>query len=63
MESKMDMREYCKMQVERSKDHLSKHLDYMIDEIEEEHRHFTMSEIKELKDILEAMHHARELMM
>ena len=58
----MDMREYCKMQVERAKDHLSKHIDYMIDELEDEHRHFTQTEIRELKDALEAMRHAHELM-
>lgn len=58
----MDMREYCKMQVERAKDHLSKHIDYMIDELEEDHRHFTQTEIRELKDALEAMRHAHELM-
>ena len=50
------------MQVERAKDHLSKHIDYMIDELEDEHRHFTQTEIRELKDALEAMHHAHELM-
>ena len=58
----MDMREYCKMQVERAKDHLSKHIDYMIDELEDEHLHFTQTEIRELKDALEAMRHAHELM-
>ena len=58
----MDMREYCKMQVERAKEHLSKHIDYMIDELEDEHRHFTQTEIRELKDALEAMHHTHELM-
>lgn len=58
----MDMREYCKMQVERAKEHLSKHIDYMIDELEDEHRHFTQTEIRELKDALEAMRHAHELM-
>ena len=58
----MDMREYCKMQVERAKDHLSKHIDYMIDELEDEHRHFTQSEIKELKEALEAIGHAHNLM-
>ena len=58
----MDMREYCKMQVERAKDHLSKHIDYMIDELEDEHRHFTQSEIKELKEALEAINHAYNLM-
>ena len=58
----MDMREYCKMQVERAKDHLSKHIDYMIDELEDEHRHFTQSEIKELKEALEAINYAHNLM-
>ena len=58
----MDMREYCKMQVERAKDHLSKHIDYMIDELEDEHRRFTQSEIKELKEALEAISHAHNLM-
>ena len=58
----MDMREYCKMQVERAKEHLSKHIDYMIDELEDEHRHFTQSEIKELKEALEAINHAHNLM-
>ena len=61
-ERAMEMREYCKMQVERARDHLSKHVDHVIDELEEDHRHFTMSEIKELKDALEALHHAHELM-
>ena len=58
----MEMREYCKMQTERARDHLAKHIDHMIDELEDERRHFTMSEIRELKDALEALHHAGELM-
>ena len=58
----MDMKEYCKMQVERAKEHLSKHIDHMIDEMEDDHRHFTQTEIRELKDALEAMRHAHELM-
>ena len=58
----MDMREYCEMQVERAKEHLAKHIDHRIDALEDEHRHFTMSEVRELKDALEAMHHAHELM-
>ena len=58
----MDMKEYCKMQIERSKDHLAKHLDHLMDQLEDEHRHFTMSEIREIKDALEALHHASEMM-
>lgn len=58
----MEMREYMKLQVERAKEHALKHIDYMIDELEDEHRHFTQTEIRELKDALEAMRHAHELM-
>ena len=58
----MDMREYCRMQVERAKDHAAKHIDYMLDELEEEHRHLTSTESKELKDLMWVIHMAHELM-
>ena len=58
----MDMREYCRMQVERAKDHAAKHIDYMLDELEEDHRHFTSTESKELKDLMWVIHMAHELM-
>lgn len=58
----MDMAQYCKMQVERAHEHLAKHIDYMIDELEDEHRHLTMSEIREMRDALQAMHAAHELL-
>ena len=59
----MDMREYCRLQVERAKDHAAKHIDYMLDEVEEDHRHFTMTEVKELKDLMWVIHMSHELMM
>lgn len=58
----MDMREYCRMQVERAKDHAAKHIDYMLDELEEDHRHLTSTESKELKDLMWVIHMAHELM-
>lgn len=58
----MDMREYCKMQVERAKDHAAKHIDYMLDEVEEDHRHLTQSEVKELKELMWVIHMSHELM-
>ena len=58
----MDMREYCRMQVERAKDHAAKHIDYMLDELEEDHRHLTSTESNELKDLLWVIHMAHELM-
>lgn len=59
----MDMREYCRMQVERAKDHAAKQIDYMLDELEEDHRHLTMTETKELKDLMWVIHMSHELMM
>ena len=58
----MDMREYCRMQVERAKDHAAKHIDYMLDELEEDHRHLTSTDSKELKDLMWVIHMAHELM-
>ena len=58
----MDMREYCRLQVERAKDHAAKHIDYMLDELEEDHRHLTSTESKELKDLMWVIHMAHELM-
>ena len=58
----MDMREYCKMQVERAKDHAAKHIHYMLDEVEEDHRHLTQSEVKELKELMWVIHMSHELM-
>ena len=58
----MDMREYCRMQVERAKDHAAKHIDYMLDELEEDHRHLTSTESKEHKDLMWVIHMAHELM-
>ena len=59
----MDMREYCRMQVERAKDHAAKHIDHMLDEVEEDHRHLTMTETKQLKDLMWLIHMSHELMM
>ena len=58
----MDMREYCRMQVERAKEHAAKHIDNLLDEIEEDHRHLTMSETKELKDMMWVIHMSHDLM-
>ena len=57
----MDMKEYCKMQVERAKEHAAKHIDYMLDELEEDHRHMTMTETKELKDLMWVIHMSSEM--
>lgn len=58
----MDMREYMKLQVERAKDHALKHIDNLLDEIEEDHRHMTMTETKQLKDMVWVLHMSCELM-
>lgn len=58
----MDMREYCRMQVERAKEHAAKHIDKMLDEVEEDRRHLTQTEVKELKDMMWVIHISHELM-
>lgn len=58
----MDMREYMKLQVERAKEHALKHIDNLLDEIEEDHRHMTMTETKQLKDMVWVLHMSCELM-
>ena len=58
----MDMREYMKLQVERAKEHALKHIDNLLDEIEEDHRHLTMTETKQLKDMVWVLHMSCELM-
>lgn len=58
----MDMKEYCKMQVERAKEHAAKHIDYLLDEVEEDHRHLTMTETKELKDLMWVIHMSHEML-
>lgn len=58
----MNMHEYCRMQVERAKDHAAKHIDHMIDEVEDEHRHMTASEVREMKDMMWVIHVANELL-
>lgn len=57
----MDMREYTKMQVERAREHAAKHIDYMLDELEEDHRHMTTSEARELKDLMWVIHMTHEM--
>lgn len=57
----MDMKEYCRMQIERAKEHAAKHIDYMLDEVEEDHRHLTMSEAKELKDLMWVIHMSHDM--
>lgn len=57
----MDMNAYTKMQIERAHEHAAKHIDYMLDELEEEHRHLTMSESKQLKDLMWVIHMCRDL--
>lgn len=59
----MDTREYCRMQVERARDHAAKHIDHMLDELEEDHRHLTQSEVRELKDLMWVIHTGHEIMM
>ena len=58
----MDMREYTKMQIERAKEHAAKHIDNLLDEVEEDHRHLTMSETKELKDMMWIIHMCNQMM-
>ena len=58
----MDMRDDCHMQVERDKEHAAKHIDHLLDEVEEDRRHMTQSEAKELKDMMWVIHISHELM-
>ena len=57
----MDMQAYTRMQVDRAHEHADKHIDYMLDEIEEEHRHLTMTETKQLKDLMWVIHMCHEM--
>ena len=57
----MEMREYMKLQVDRAKEHALKHIDYLLDEIEEDHRHLTMTETKQLKDMIWVLHMSCDL--
>lgn len=59
----MDVGAYCKMQVDRAHEHAAKHIDWLLDEIEEDHRHMTMSETKQLKDLMWVIHMIRDMKM
>ena len=59
----MDQKEYNRIQIERARDHMAKHIDRVLDEIEEDHRHLTMSEVKEIKEAVEVIHMAHEMLM
>ena len=42
---------------------MAKHIDRVLDEIEEDHRHLTMTEVKEIKEAVEVIHMTHEMLM
>lgn len=54
----METKDYVKLQAERTHEHLSKHVDRVLDNAEENHRNLTQSEVRELKDAWRAIYYA-----